>query len=183
MKALVAKSRGTSKYLGGGAKGTTKISGKHSSRRDSNWGNSIRHVHSVRATSKCLVVSAYAALPFNGGLVRFEPNLDLTNFRTSSNSHYQSSVEHFGWFPSCNVMTMKSDVVRRSKPHLPLRSTCTIRYNPRDLYYVISTIVKQWSRFSVNVGECKGPVVTATVCTVVPELDKCLSLFGDYIEK
>lgn len=144
MKALVAKSRGTSKYLGGGAKGTTKISGKHSSRRDSNWGNSIRHVHSVRATSKCLVVSAYAALPFNGGLVRFEPNLDLTNFRTSSNSHYQSSVEHFGWFPSCNVMTMKSDVVRRSKPHLPLRSTCTIRYNPRDLYYVISTIVKQW---------------------------------------
>ena len=157
--------------------------GKHSTRRDSKWGNSIRHVHSVRATSKCLVASAYAALPFIGRLVRFEPNLDLTNFYTSSSPHYQSSVEHFDWFPSCDVMTMKSDAIRRSKSHLSLRSTCTIRYDPRDRYCVLSTIMKQWSRFSVNVGECKGPVVTATVCTVVSELDKCLSLFGNYVEK
>jgi hypothetical protein len=184
MRALVAKSRGTSKYFGGGDKGTTKMSGKHSPRRDSNCGNFIRHAQNVRATPKCWVISAYAALPFNGKLVRFEPNLDLTNFRTSSSSNYQSSVvEHFDWFPGCDVMTMKSDVIRRSKSHLSLRSTSTFRYDPRDQYYALSTILKQWSQFSVNVGECKGPIVTATVCTVVSELDKCLSLFGDYVEK
>jgi hypothetical protein len=137
----------------------------------------------VRATSKCLVASPYVALPFIGRLVRFEPNLDLTNFCTSSNSHYQSSVEHFDWFPRCDVMPMKSDAIRRSKSHLSLRSTCTIRYDTHDQFCLLSTILKQWSRFSVNVGECKDPVVTATACTFVPELDKCLSLFGDYVEK
>jgi hypothetical protein len=159
------------------------MSGKHSPRRVSNWGTSIRHAHRVRATPKCSVVSAYAGLPFNGILVRFEPNLDLTNFRTSSSCHYQSSVEHFDWFHSCDVMTMESDAIRRSKSHLSLRSTCTFRNDPRDQYYVVYTILKQWSRFSFNVGECKGPVVTVTVCTVVSELDKCLSLFGYYVEK
>ena len=160
------------------------MSGKHCPRRDSNWGNSIRHAQSVRATPKCSVVSTYAALPFSGTLVRFEPNLDLTNFRTSSCSHYQSSVvEHFDWFPSCDVMTRKSDAIRRSKSHLSLRNTCPFRYDPRDQYYVLSTTLKQWSQFSVSVGECKGVVLTATVCTVVSELDKCLSLFGDYVEK
>jgi len=142
IKALLAKSRGTSKYLGGGEKGTTKMSGKRSPRRDSNWRNFIRHAQSVRATPKCSVVSAYAALPFNGNLVRIEPNLNLTNFHTSSSSHYQSSVEHFDWFPSCDVMTMKSDAIRESKSHLSLRSTRTFRYDPRDQYYVLSTILK-----------------------------------------
>jgi hypothetical protein len=66
MKALVAKSRGTSKYLGGGDKGI--MSGKHSPRRDSNWGNSIRHAQSVRATPKCSVVSANAAFPYRKGV-------------------------------------------------------------------------------------------------------------------
>jgi len=79
MKALVAKSRGTSKYLGGGDKETTKMSGKHSPRRDSNWGNS-QTAQSIRATPNCSVVSAYAALPFKGNLVRFEPNLDWQIF-------------------------------------------------------------------------------------------------------
>jgi hypothetical protein len=37
VKALVVKLRGTSRYLGGWAKGTTKMSGKHSPSRDSNW--------------------------------------------------------------------------------------------------------------------------------------------------
>jgi hypothetical protein len=142
MKALVAKSRGTSKYLDGGDKETTKMSGKHSHRRDSNWGNS-QTAQSIRATPNCSVVNAYAALPFKGNLVRFEPNLDLTNFRTSFSSHYHSSVEHFDWFRSCEVMTMKSDDIRRPKSHLSLRSTCTFRYDPRDQYYVLSTILKQ----------------------------------------
>jgi hypothetical protein len=58
MKSVVAKSRGTSKYLGGGDEGATKMSEKHSPRRDSNWGNSIRHAQSVRDTPKFSVVSA-----------------------------------------------------------------------------------------------------------------------------